>query len=94
MSMSDHFNRAALGEGARGLLERAVRNNDTETIKKLLQPGMVKQDPPPKPAAPQAAAEPPAPPPEKVSVDHDIDLLKPMKVRSRTGAMQGRRKDR
>lgn len=88
MSMSDHFNRAALGEGARGLLERAVRNNDTETIKKLLQPDMVKQDPPPKPDAPQAA------PPEKVSVDHDIDLLKPMKVRPRTGAMQGRRKDR
>lgn len=84
-SMSDHFNRTSVGEGALGLLERAARNGDTDTIKKLLG-----HTPPPPPASEPAAPAPeePAQPPAEVKTELGADLavLKPANVRSRVNS--------
>ena len=81
-SMSDHFNRTGVGEGALGLLERAARNGDTDTIKKLLG-----HTPPPPEAKPEETPVPeqPAPPPAEVktALGSDLAVLKPANVRSR-----------
>jgi len=99
-SMSDHFNRMSVGEGAMGLLKRAAHNGDTETLKKLLGHA------PPAPDAMKLEL-PDKSPPAKLPLGHPrgfngaddvtyapdttMDVMRPAEVHKRTEADRGKK---